>query len=362
MSTSMDATTTVLEREPSGRAAGVLDGDRAWQCPEPWMIPARPAAWRPPMAVVPLPTRPAVASSPFRCALADNDASSFLVDLLELTKPRMNFLIVLTTLVGFMVGSRLQHPALTNWPLLGSTLLGTALTAAAAGVLNQWLERPFDALMPRTHLRPLPTGRVTPRIAMDFGITLAGAGLVVLFVQVNALTALLGAFTLAWYLLLYTPLKRHTSWNTLIGAVPGAIPPLMGFTAAQDRISWAAMAVFAILFAWQLPHFMAIAIMYRDDYTAGGFRMLPCVDPDLQATGRSIITWAALLLPISLWPVLLHSAGLWYGVAALLLGIAYLGASIRCAKDRTRASARRLFFTSIIHLPLLLTVLVIDRA
>jgi protoheme IX farnesyltransferase len=327
-----------------------------------WIIPARPAAWRPPMAFEPLPTRPAVASSPLRCALADNDASSFLVDLLELAKPRMNFLIVLTTLVGFMVASRLHHPLGTNWPLLGSTLLGTALTAGAAGVLNQWLERPFDALMPRTHLRPLPAGRVTPRIALDFGITLATIGLVVLYLQVNPLTALLGAITMAWYLLLYTPLKRHTSWNTLIGAVPGAIPPLMGFTAVEGRVSLAAVAVFAILFAWQLPHFMAIAIMYREDYTAGGFRMLPCVDPDLQATGRSIITWAALLVPISLCPVLLHAAGLWYGAAAVALGIAYLRASIRCAKDRTRSSARRLFFTSIIHLPLLLTALVIDRA
>lgn len=333
----------------------------------PAPVPAtapRPAARRisrPVMRELPTPA-PATPASAILAAPIEDADSSFLNDLYELTKPRMNLLVVLTTLVGFFVGARISHPAASlDWRLLIATLAGTAMTAAAAGVLNQWLERPFDALMPRTHLRPLPAGRVTPRLALDFGMALAVAGLAVLYLEVNTLTAILGALTMAWYLLLYTPLKRLTSWNTLIGAVPGAIPPLMGFTAAQGHLSLAGLAVFAILFAWQLPHFMAIAIMYRDDYTAGGFRMLPCVDPDLHATGRTIVTWAAALIPITLAPVLLGALGLAYGVVAVVLGIFYLSAAIRCARQRTRPSARHLFFTSIIHLPLLLTAMVLDR-
>jgi heme o synthase len=294
-------------------------------------------------------------------ASTDDGKPSIAADLLELTKPRMNFLVVLTTLAGFFVAWRVHHTSPMDWLLLTATIAGTALTAAAAGVLNQWLEIPFDALMPRTQSRPLPAGRVGPELAMWFGVALAAVGLAVLAWRVNLLTAGLGFGTLVWYLAFYTPLKRFTPLNTLVGAVPGAIPPLMGFSAADGRVTMLGLAVFAILFAWQLPHFMAIAIMYRDDYRLGGFRMLPCVDPALSATARTVVIWAALLIPISASPVL-GGLGIGYGVAAVLLSSGYLWAAITCARQRSRPAARRLFLTSIIHLPLLLLAMVLSLA
>src|SRR5687767_9089570 len=209
---------------------------------------------------------------------------SRLVDFYELTKPRMNSLVVITTMVGFYVASR----GPIDWLLLLHALLGTAMTAASASVLNQLIERNLDALMPRTRNRPLPAGRIAPREALVMGIALGVTGIAYLALLVNPLTALLGFATLASYVFVYTPLKRRTSLNTVIGAVPGALPPVMGCTAALGALSAEAMALFSILFFWQMPHFLAIAILYRNDYALAGFKMLPVLDEDLNFTSRQI--------------------------------------------------------------------------
>jgi protoheme IX farnesyltransferase len=278
-------------------------------------------------------------------------------DFYELTKPRMNFLVLVTTLVGFYLagGSKL------NWVLLLPTLIGTALCAAGASVLNQFVERDLDKLMPRTRNRPIPAGRIEPREALITGITLGIAGFVTLALCVNGLTALLGGLTLLSYVLVYTPLKRVTTLNTIIGAVPGAIPPLMGFTAIDNAFSAPALSLFAILFFWQMPHFLAIAILYRRDYALAGFKMLPVVDEDLSATARQIVLWAVALVPVSLMPVYVGIAGQAYFAVALMLGLAFLSFGVSCAATRERLDARKLFFASIIYLPALLGVMMLDR-
>jgi protoheme IX farnesyltransferase len=284
-------------------------------------------------------------------------ATSRWTDFYELTKPRMNFLVLVTTLVGFYLagGSKL------NWVLLLPTLVGTALCAAGASVLNQFVERDLDKLMPRTRNRPIPAGRIEPREALITGITLGIAGFVTLALCVNGLTALLGGLTLLSYVFVYTPLKRITTLNTIIGAVPGAIPPLMGFTAVDNAFSAPALSLFAILFFWQMPHFLAIAILYRRDYALAGFKMLPVVDQDLSATGRQIVLWAVALVPVSLMPVYVGIAGQAYFAVALMLGLAFLSFGVSCAATRERLDARKLFFASIIYLPALLGVMMLDR-
>jgi len=277
-------------------------------------------------------------------------------DFFALTKPRMNFLVVITTMVGFYMAS---SAGAVRWALLIHTLIGTALTAAAASVLNQLIERRFDALMLRTRNRPLVTARIAPQEAMLFGTAMGVIGLLYLALMVNLLTALLGAITLLGYIGVYTPLKRRSTLNTIVGAVPGAIPPMMGFTAASGTLSPQALALFAILFFWQMPHFLAIAILYKNDYAAGGFKMLPCVDENL--TRRQIILYSLALLPVSLYPVLLHMVGPAYFTAAVLLGLGFLSFGISCAATAVRMDARKLFFASIIYLPLLLAAMMIDR-
>jgi protoheme IX farnesyltransferase len=288
---------------------------------------------------------------------APAEAPSLAVDLYELTKPRMNFLVVITTMVGFVMASRDG----TDWLRLLHTVGGTALTAACAAVLNQVIERRHDAKMPRTANRPVAAGRMTPAAAAAYGVARGVTGVLWLWLVVNPLTAALGLLTVAIYLAVYTPLKRISSLNTVIGAIPGAIPPLMGFTAVENGISPQAMAIFGILFLWQMPHFLAIAILYRDDYIAGGYKMLPCVDEKLTATSRMIVLYAAALLPVSLLPTLLGIAGAVYFTAAVLLGLAFLSCGISCATSRTRNDARQLFFASIIYLPLLLGFLMFDK-
>jgi protoheme IX farnesyltransferase len=278
-------------------------------------------------------------------------------DLYELTKPRMNFLVLITTMVGFYVAS----PGAIDWLLLFHTLLGTALSAAAASVLNQVIERDYDAMMPRTRNRPLPAGRVAPSDALLFGLLLGIAGVIYLTMLVNRLTGSLALFTIASYVLVYTPLKRYTSLNTIIGAVPGAIPPLMGVAAVTGAISPQALALFGILFFWQMPHFLAIAILYRRDYEMAGFRMLPVVDPDLNFTSRQIVLYSAALIPASLMPSLLGMTGAAYFTVAVLLGLAFVSFAISCATTRTRLDARKLFFASIIYLPLLLGAMMLDK-
>ena len=280
-------------------------------------------------------------------------------DFYELTKPRMNLLVVITTMVGFYMATRTA--AMVNWTLLAHTIFGTALTAAGASVLNQYVERDLDGRMPRTANRPLPTGRILPIEALLLGVLFGVGGVLYLMAFVNSLTALLGAATLASYVWVYTPMKRWTTLCTIVGAVPGAIPPMMGFAALHHAISIEAMAMFGILFLWQMPHFLAIAVMYKDDYTAGGFKMLPCVDPELRATGRQMIVYQLALIPMTLMPFGLQMAGVGYLAAAVLLGGVFLAFGALAATRRTREDARKLFFVSIIYLPLLLGALMIDK-
>jgi len=283
---------------------------------------------------------------------------SRLADFYELTKPRMNFLVLVTTMVGFYMA--LRH-GWQGWALMLHTLAGTALAAAGASVLNQYVEREHDAKMSRTAGRPLPAGRVAPLEALLFGVTLGASGVVYLAALVNPLTAALGALTIATYVFLYTPMKRWTTLCTVVGAVPGAIPPMMGWTAATASLSAEAWALFGILFFWQMPHFLAIAILYRDDYAAGGFKMLPVVDEELSVTGRQMVLYALALVPVSLLPVALRMAGLGYGLAAVVLGLAFLGFSVKCAFGKGRGEARALFLASIVYLPLLLAAMMLDR-
>lgn len=292
-------------------------------------------------------------------AMAATATPSRVRDFYELTKPRMNALVVVTTGVGLYVA--VSHFAVIHWPLLLHTIFGTMLTAAGASVLNQYVEREFDKNMRRTADRPLPSGRLHPLEALLFGVFLGISGVLYLTVFVNPLTALLGAVTLASYVWLYTPMKRLTTLCTVVGAVPGAIPPVMGWTAVHNSFSAEACVLFGILFLWQMPHFLAIATLYKEDYAAGGFMMLPCVDPELYATGRQIVVYLLSLLPVTLMPFGLRMAGAAYLAGAVVLGSGFLWYGVQAARSRTREDARKLFFVSIIYLPLLLGLLMIDK-
>jgi protoheme IX farnesyltransferase len=278
-------------------------------------------------------------------------------DFYELTKPRMNFLVVVTTMVGYYLAAQ----GWSDWKRLIATLFGTALTAAGASVFNQFIERRLDRRMKRTQNRPLPAGRVRPMDALLFAAVISVVGVGTLALLVNALTAALGGLTLLLYVLLYTPAKRYTSLCTIIGAVPGAIPPVMGFTAVHNAVTAEAMALFAILFFWQMPHFLAIAILYRDDYARGGFLMLPVVDTKMNMTARQIILYSITMIPVSLLPALLGMTGSLYPITALVLGIAFCGFGLLLARSKSRADARQLFLASIIYLPALLTALMVDK-
>jgi len=248
-----------------------------------------------------------------------------------------------------------------DYLLMLHTLFGTALLAGGAAALNQLIEREHDARMRRTEDRPLPSGRVSPDAALLFGGLCASAGLIYLALGVNLLTALLGTVTLCSYLLVYTPLKRVTTLNTAIGAIPGALPPLMGWTAATGHISLGGWTLFVILFFWQLPHFLAIAWIYREDYARAGFAMLPVVDPEGSRTGRQAVSHTLGLLPVSLAPFLLRITGPVYFFGALALGIVFLWHAIQFSRYLTMERARRLFYMSIIYLPLLLGLAVLDK-
>jgi protoheme IX farnesyltransferase len=281
---------------------------------------------------------------------------SRLRDFYELTKPRMNFLVVCTTAVGYAMAPHYRH-----WMALLHVIIGTAMTAASASVLNQIVERDYDALMPRTRNRPLPGGRISPAEALVYGVVLGVVGIGYLLLMVNVLTALLGAATLASYVWIYTPMKRHSSLNTVIGAVPGAIPPMMGWTAATGSMGPEAIALFAILFLWQMPHFLAIAILYKRDYAAGGFKMLPVIDPTLRLTSRMIVLYGMALLPASLMPVGIGMVGSVYLTGAVLIGLAFFSYCVSCAVSKERIDARKLFFASIIYLPVLFAIMMIDK-
>ncbi|HUB24049.1 MAG TPA: heme o synthase [Tepidisphaeraceae bacterium] len=278
-------------------------------------------------------------------------------DLVELAKPRLNMMVLTTTVVGFHMAVRNSN----DWRLLPATLMGTALCAAGASALNQYLEREPDALMRRTRNRPLPAGRIRPAEALGYGVGLCVGGLSILSMLVNPLTALLAAFTVLSYALIYTPLKRVTTWNTIIGALPGAIPPVLGWTAVRGQLGPQALALLAILFLWQIPHFMAIAILYRNDYAAAGFKMLPVVDEKLAATSRHIMLFSLALLAASSLPAFLGMASIKYLFLAVMLGMAFITAGAGCVSARTRGEARRLFLASIIYLPLLLAAMMVTR-
>jgi protoheme IX farnesyltransferase len=275
----------------------------------------------------------------------------------DLVKARLTTLVLLTTLVGFYLGWR----GPMNFVLMFHVLAGTGLVASGAAALNQLLEREYDARMRRTMSRPLPSGRLQPATVMIFGGACSVAGLAYLALLVNPVTSVLGAVTLVSYLFIYTPLKRVTWLNTPIGAIPGALPPLMGWTAARGEITGEGWALFAILAFWQLPHFFAIAWMYREDYAQAGFKMLPSVDPDGQRTGQQAVSHTLGLLVVSIFPFLYHMAGPVYLTGALVLGAAYLWAAIRFAGQLTLARARQLFLASILYLPLLLVLMVLDK-
>jgi protoheme IX farnesyltransferase len=279
-------------------------------------------------------------------------------DLAELTKPRITSMVVVTAAAGFLLAA--QDVALDLLRLV-HTLLATALVSSGAGALNQVVERETDARMRRTASRPLPAGRLDPDTALMWGVGLVVGGLSWLALSVNLLTALLGAATVALYVFAYTPLKRVSSLSTLVGAIPGAVPPMMGWTAVRDRLEPGAWALFAILFLWQLPHFLAIAWMYREDYARGGFPMLPVDDPGGRRTALQALLYGGALVPVSLLPAPLGLVGAVYLAGALLLGLAYFAAGMGFARDRTDAAARRLLLASVAYLPLLFAVMLIDR-
>jgi protoheme IX farnesyltransferase len=275
----------------------------------------------------------------------------------DLVKARLTSLVLVTTAVGFYVGWQ----GAMNWLLLANTLIATGLVAAGASALNQWLERDFDAKMRRTQSRPLPSGRLQPATVAVFGGVTSVAGLIYLALAVNLLTSVLGAVTLISYVFIYTPLKRVTWLNTAIGAIPGALPPLMGWAAARNELSGPGWALFAILAFWQLPHFFAIAWIYREDYARAGFVMLPNVDTEGKQTRQQTIGNALALLIVSVCPFLFKMAGTVYLAGAVLLGIGFLFCAIQFSRQLTLSRARQLFLASIIYLPLLLALMVFDK-
>jgi len=280
-----------------------------------------------------------------------------LSDLAELTKARLSLLVLITTLVGFLLGWR----GPMDYVLLTATLVGTALCAAGAGALNQWWERDLDATMQRTRNRPLPAQRMHATDALLFGLLFAFLGLAILGVFTNLRSTFLAFATLAIYILVYTPLKRISSLNTLVGAVPGALPPLIGWVAARGTYNLEGCLLFAILWFWQMPHFLAIAWMYREDYANAGCVMLPGDDPTGAMTARQALLYTLCLVLVSLLPALMGFNSVWGFFGALLLGCLFLYSSICFLKSRERPVAKKLFLASIAYLPLLLALLVVTR-
>jgi heme o synthase len=276
---------------------------------------------------------------------------------LELTKPRITFLIVLTSAAGFCMASRGN----VNYSLLLTSMLGIALLSSGLATLNQYMERDLDGLMRRTADRPLPSGKLLPWEALLFGAGLIFLAEVYLAVLVNPLTVFLGLTVIAGYLFGYTPLKTKTSLSTMVGAFPGAVPPLIGWAAARGELSIEAWVLFAILFLWQFPHFLAIAWMYREDYARAGILMLPVVEPDGRVTGQQIVVYTLMLLPVSLLPAFLGMAGKTYLCAAIVLGLGFLFSSLRAAFSKSRQEARRLLLASVLYLPLLFIIMVLNR-
>jgi protoheme IX farnesyltransferase len=278
-------------------------------------------------------------------------------DFLALTKPRLNLLVIATAAAGYYLGAGRQFNPVT----CVSMTIGTALVAGGSAAFNQIAERRVDALMERTRWRPLAAGRLGTGEALWFAAALSLAGLAWLALSTNWLATTVAFVTLATYVVLYTPLKLRTSFATVIGAIPGALPPMIGWAAATNTLSREAWLLFGLVFLWQMPHFLAIAWLCRDDYGRAGFPMLPVIEPDGRSTAQQVAAYASALVPVSLMPAIVGLAGPWYFAIALLLGLAFLYVSLRFAMRRTRRDARLLFLASITYLPLVLIVLVLDR-
>jgi len=290
-------------------------------------------------------------------AVALSDARSRAADFTALAKPRLNLLVVASTFAGYAMAGGESSQVFRLLCLLA----GTGLVAGGASGINQIIERVPDSLMRRTRLRPIPDGRLQSREALVFSLMLSATGLLTLAVGVNLLSALVALATLVSYAAVYTPLKKHTSFSTVIGAIPGALPPVIGWAAARNELSHGAWLLFGIVFLWQLPHFLAIAWIYRDDYARAGFPMLAVIEPDGRSTARQAVIYTAALMPLSLAPTLVGLAGPAYFVGALALTAIFLVLAVKFGLSRSIPDARRLFFGSIIYLPLLWILMIADR-
>ena len=284
-------------------------------------------------------------------------AKNRLAAFIELTKPRITFLILISTALGFYMASNRD----INWIAFFYTMVGTLFLSGGAGTVNHYIEKDLDTLMNRTKSRPIPAGLIEHSIALYFGIFLSVFGILILILFVNQLTALLGLLTLTLYLFIYTPLKKITWLNTTIGAIPGAMPVLGGWSGASNSISTDAWILFAILFLWQHPHFYAIALMCKDDYKKAGFMMLPVIEEDNNRTNRQIIWHGFLLIPVSLYFVITGALGAFYFWGAIFLGLGYLFSSIPLLKESSIKNAKVLLKASVIYLPLLLIIILIDK-
>jgi len=275
---------------------------------------------------------------------------------IELMKPRILTLVLVTTVLGFYLGGK----GISSTSLLIFLLIGVSLVCGGSSALNHYLEREFDSKMVRTKKRPIPAGTISTRRALFFGIMLTLLGIFILYVKVNILTAFLSLLTSFLYIIVYTPLKRISWLNTTVGAVPGAIPPLGGWAAATGGLSFEAGILFLILFLWQHPHFYAIAWMMRDDYKKGGFKMLPVVEPDGKRMFKHILMFSFALIPVSLIPAIIGMSGIIYFTGALIAGITLLGISRKFAQTQSMSDAKKLLRATVIYLPVLLFLIVID--
>jgi heme o synthase len=297
-------------------------------------------------------------SAPMRSeSLALPASRSRFADFVALTKPRLNLLVVATAGAGYYLGAGHDGGTIA----LLNSVIGTALVAGGSAVLNQVVERRVDALMERTKHRPVAGGRVAPREASWFALLLSAAGILWLGTTTTWLAAGVAAVTLVTYVAIYTPLKRRTSFATVVGAIPGALPPVIGWAAATDSLSREAWLLFAVVFFWQMPHFLAIAWLFKEDYGRAGFPMLPVLDPGGRSTAYQVAAYASVLLPVSLTPSIVGLAGPTYFLVALLLGVAFLWFALRFALRRTRRDARALFLASIAYLPLVWIAMIADR-
>jgi len=283
---------------------------------------------------------------------------------IELTKPRITLLVLVTAYLGYYLGLRSQGDhmvSVESWLILFYLILGTWATSAGAAVLNQVIERRHDAKMARTKNRPLVIGKISPMNALVFGMVLSLGGYVFLYYLINPLTAWISAATVFLYILIYTPSKRITTWNTIIGSIPGALPPVGGWVAATGSLAPPAWILFGILFCWQMPHFLAIAIIYAADYEKGGFKMLPSIYPESKRTSYVILFFTVALLITSLGLYILKVGGILYAVGAALLGVAFFMVALKVIMESNKKNARRLMLASIIYLPLLLIIILIER-